>query len=391
MKKITLASIRSQNIQLVFDLIAKEGRITRSDLAKKTGLSLMTVGNVVDQLDSHRIIRRQGWAGGLAAGRKAELLSVRKEAGKLVILDLTSREFSFEVLELDLSRHQIYDKWRGQKEQDYLANLEDFLLFVQESLNKDKAGQELVGLAVSVPGPYDAEEDKVLTRRIPELTRISLKKTVSRLVLAGGSEEAIFIDEDVKFAALANLALVPEYKDKTIFYAFIGEGMGGAIALDGKVVRGAYSFAGDIGQVLYTKEQNFEDLLALPVFAREAVGRDLAKTSPEEMLAAIRLCQEKEPGRFAGLLATYSARLALALYNVTWFIDPHAIIIECAYASLDSASYLAGLRHKLEQMLPERPAVPRLLLSNRPVKDASTGAGLVLRNRWLERIARPAD
>ncbi len=369
MKKITLASIRIQNIRLIFDLLVNETGITRSELAQKTGLSLMTVGNIIDQLDSHKLIRRKSKTA-TAAGRKAELLAVEEDAGKLVILDLTARDFNFVVLGLDLALYYSSRNWVYEKAQSYLTNLENFLGVVKKELATACAGQDLLGLAVSVPGPYDAEADLVITKRIPELLEIRLKSLIREIVLGGNQTSEIFIDEDVKFAALANLALVPEYKDKTVFYIYIGAGVGGAITLGGQVVRGADSFAGDIGQVLYDQKTSFEEMISAEVFSRELAQLPAGKDS------------------YSRLLAQYSTYIAQALYNVVWLIDPHAIIIECAYASQAKAEFLTSLQDSLSRRLPRQHQLPKLLLSDRPVKDAFVGAALVLRDRWLDKIVR---
>ncbi|NLB42456.1 MAG: hypothetical protein GX815_09390 [Clostridiales bacterium] len=56
MKKITQTTIRSQNIRTIFDIITNKGMVTRSEIAKLSNLSLMTVSNIVEHLDGFDLI-----------------------------------------------------------------------------------------------------------------------------------------------------------------------------------------------------------------------------------------------------------------------------------------------------------------------------------------------
>mgnify|MGYP000918752746 CR=1 FL=1 len=367
MKKITLNSIRSQNIKTIFDIIVKEGRIARSEIAKLSNLSLMTVSNIVDHLDRFDIILHDSREQTSMVGRKAELLSINSSSRKIVIMDLTSLKFSFVVLNLDLSVHYTCNNWSYNQKDSYKANLVSFLSSMKEYLDVHSEAQEIIGIGVSVPGPYDVTDDMVISKRIKELMYIPLKSVISSILLDGKPEDCdIFIDEDVKFAALANIVMVPEYRNKTVFYIYIGEGVGGAISINGNVLRGAYSFAGDIGQVLADDNANFEERISLGAFEREVQGN---------------------PDKFNEEFEKFCKYVASALYNVIWFIDPHAIILECEYAGLNREGFLENLNTRLSQMLPEKHVVPELILSNRSIKDANIGAGITLRNRWLESIS----
>lgn len=50
MQLITQKNIKLQNMMKVFQEIYRQGSISRQTLASKTGISLMTVGKIVDQL-----------------------------------------------------------------------------------------------------------------------------------------------------------------------------------------------------------------------------------------------------------------------------------------------------------------------------------------------------
>lgn len=386
MKKITQTTIRSQNIKTIFDIIADKGKVTRSEIAKLSNLSLMTVSNIIDRLDRYDVILHESKEETSMVGRKAELLAIKKDSKKLIIIDLTTLKFSYVVLNLDLSLAYNFNEWIYEEKDSYLDNLRNFLSIVSKDINKKSIDQEIIGIGVSVPGPYDAVSDTVITKRIRDLMEVPLKATIKSIILNSHMEACdIFIDEDVKFASLANIVMVPEYKHKTVFYMYIGEGVGGAISVNGIVLRGAFSFSGDIGQVLINEDTNFEERISIEAFAREIPGK--AIDGGKDIMGQLRVFQSNFPDRYNEHLQNTCGYIGLALYNVIWFIDPHAIIIECEYAGLSSEIFIKYLNEKLSKMLPERHVIPELLLSNPSIKNASTGAGITLRNRWLDSIS----
>ncbi|NLC44901.1 MAG: ROK family protein [Clostridiales bacterium] len=411
MKKITQTTIRTQNIKTIFDIISNRGMIARSEIAKLSNLSLMTVSNIIDHLDRFDLILHESKEETSMVGRKAELLSIKKDTKKLIVLDLTTLNFSFVALNLDLTLHHNFNDWKYDVKYSYLNNLRSFLSVVNEYIDTEYVDQEIIGIGVSVPGPYDATSDIVITKRIQALMEIPLKATIKSVVLNNKLEDRdqvadcdIFIDEDVKFASLANIVMVPEYKSKTVFYMYIGEGVGGAISVNGKVLRGASSFAGDIGQLLINENTNFEERISMKAFSRKMLRNAIAienldtiesvdtidNKAPidnDDSMDLLRAFQANQPDKFNELFEKQCNCIALALYNVIWFIDPHAIIIECEYAELKSQDFIEHLNIKLSRMLPERHVIPELFLSNPSIKNANIGAGITLRNRWLESIS----
>jgi glucokinase len=218
--------------------------------------------------------------------------------------------------------------------------------------------------------------------------QLNIKSLIDKILNKNGSAQIdIFIDEDVKFAAQANIIEIPDYTQKIIYYMYIGEGVGGAISVNGVIVRGLFSFAGDIGQVLADEDTCFEELISLKAFAREVTGNDITG-SDEDIMSVLKDYQIKNTHVFSQYLNKFCRMISTALYNVIWFIDPHTIIIECRYAELDNDFFLENIRETLTQkLLPIRRDIPKILLSNHIVKNAHVGSGIILRNRWLKSIS----
>ena len=388
MRQVSLKTIKTHNIKTVFDIIAEHSNITQGDIAKCSNLSLMTVSNIVEHLDRFHIILNDDKENTGMVGRRARLLSINSEIKKIIIIDLTSLRFEFIVLNLDLSIHYSFKELEYDTDHSYEFNLEKFLLRVGKYVGVISLSEEIIGIGVSAPGPYIVENDVVINKRIPELVELKLKAMINESILNDKFSDCdVYIDEDVKFATIANAMRIPDYKTKIVYYIYIGEGVGGAVSINGNVLRGAYSFAGDIGQVLADDHNNFEQLISIRALAKSVLGKEHIDGDEEDI---IRMLEGFLLENSVVLMKNFSAIYELigrVLVNIIWVIDPHAIIIECRYAALDK-EFITKLQNILYQMLSSvRHNIPDMMLSNASIKNAHIGAGIILRGRWLDSIA----
>ncbi len=98
MEKYSLGSIKRDSIRRVFACIKKKELISRLEISKETGLSLMTVGKIADALaDKNIIIQQKGTTG--SVGRKASYISLYKDNFALV-LDLSEKTPSFAIVNI---------------------------------------------------------------------------------------------------------------------------------------------------------------------------------------------------------------------------------------------------------------------------------------------------
>ena len=81
MKPLDQSTIRKQNVRKILDLLTAKSPRTRQSLAEATGLSLMTVTNLVDQLKAQSVLELAPVARSCGikplSGRKAENISLR--------------------------------------------------------------------------------------------------------------------------------------------------------------------------------------------------------------------------------------------------------------------------------------------------------------------------
>ncbi len=105
-----------------------------------------------------------------------------------------------------------------------------------------------VGLAV--PGLVNRENDQVISSKdLPAIVRQDLH---SELVRASGLR--VEIENDANAAAYGEFKVGAGQGSRDMFYITIGEGIGGAIILDGKLWTGSSGFAGEFGHITIDPE-----------------------------------------------------------------------------------------------------------------------------------------
>jgi predicted ArsR family transcriptional regulator len=145
MQKTNQSNIRRENIESVFEAIAQKDGISRSEIAEKTGLSLMTVGKVADLLIMNGAARQQKPATG-KSGRRAGFLTIANDMISMVC-DISSDPMTATLVDLKM-------QCVGRTYHDYnysrtpYDNLAEYFTLVSKLLLENLGGKKLIGTAL---------------------------------------------------------------------------------------------------------------------------------------------------------------------------------------------------------------------------------------------------
>jgi glucokinase len=115
-------------------------------------------------------------------------------------------------------------------------------------LRQTAPGIEAVGIAI--PGLVNRQSDRVVASRdLPGIVRETLH---DELVAATGLR--FELENDANAAAYGEFKIGAGRGSRNLFYITIGEGIGGAIIIDGKLWTGASGFAGEVGHITIDTE-----------------------------------------------------------------------------------------------------------------------------------------
>jgi fructokinase len=242
-----------------------------------------------------------------------------------------------EVIALDERRSELLRRRESTPAGDYEATVALVARLVRESeIEVGKRGS--VGLAT--PGSLSPASRRLRNSNSISLNGRPLKEDVERV-----------LGREIRIANDANCFAVSEALDgaarraAVVFGVILGTGVGGGIVINGRVVEGANSIAGEWGHnalpwpepaerpgpTCYCgKTGCIETFLSGPGLAldyAQVAGENLA---PEEI--AMRAAQD---GRAEETMERYEHRLARALASLINVLDPHIIVLGGGLSNLD--------------------------------------------------------
>ena len=376
MKTSALANIRMQNLRCMLDLLTHSPAMTRQALSEASGLSLMTVTNLVELLKNQGVLQLtpidRGDSTRPVHGRKAEAITLSGTKKAWLIADISGIQFRMTLMGFDARiLLEIHDDRPGE----YIPRLEAFLEGAREKVLSALEGRELLGVAIVAPGPYEIESDTVFNQRLPQLNGVKIKAIFQRCF---GAHE-YYVDEDVKFAVRAFPALIDQ--SELLYYLYIGEGVGGAAVHSGNMLRGRNATAGDAGHLLDGQGRTYESRLNTAAFLQQLGLTENA--APEALVHAML----EDPAHCRAILKEMAAITAEMLHGVMWMLDPTHLIIDCPYAEPFMADFTAGVEAALAARFDgENRQLPAIAAAAPGLGSVLRGAIRVLQRAWLERI-----
>ncbi|MDZ7675301.1 MAG: ROK family transcriptional regulator [Acidimicrobiales bacterium] len=305
--RMGLLDVRRHHLSLVLDHLVRSGPRSRAALAQETGLTKATVSALVADLLARQLVEEREPVGG-RIGRPATDIAV---SHTVVALGLQVDADRVAACVLDIagdirSRHS-----RGGDHRDAEpATVLELLREVTAEAMADIEAADLwcAGGALAVPGLVDETGELFVAANLHWLD-VDLTAPQSRLGLPPSFP--IVVDNEANLAALAELRHGLGRDLTSFVYVSGGVGVGAGAVIDGRIVRGANGFAGELGHVVVD-----------PSGVRCACGT--------------RGCLETVVG---ARRRTSSARradaLAAAFRNVVHLLDPEAVILGGSLAAGD--------------------------------------------------------
>ncbi len=250
----SLESLRELNRLRVVDALRSAGRLSRSDIARRTGLSRSTVSTLVgDLVERGFIVERadDALSGAVPTqGRPPTMLSLDRSAGAAVGIDFDHDRVRVAVS--DLSRTVLAEAMElvdvdhdAGRSMDLAASLVDRAL-----ADAGIDATRVLGAGVAIAGPVDAARSALHPSSIlPGWEGVDLADELgARLGLP------VHVDNDANLGALAEVTLGAGRDARTAAYLQVGGGVGAGLIVDGRPFRGAFGAAGEMGHVVVDDE-----------------------------------------------------------------------------------------------------------------------------------------
>lgn len=349
---------RSHNRSLVLQTLYRSGELSRADLARATGLTRVTISDLVADLIATGLVVELGQRDEARPGKPATLLGIDRTGHCIIGIDLSGAE-SFLGALLDLDGRVIERRETPLEDTTGVDALARVVSLAQRLVAASRT--PVLGIGVGTPGIVDLD-GVVLTAPNLGWTGIPLR---ARLAEATGLP--VFVANDANAAALAELtfggpgrpagpgpARAPVEADAhsdapglgkrgDLMVVTVSQGVGAGLIIDGRLVVGSGSAAGEIGHVAVGTDGG----LACACGKRGCLETWLAVPRLEAAIAA-------GPAGRDAVLEEAGRRLGMALAPVVAALNLAEVVLSGPTHLLDGpllAAAIATLRsHTLDEL-----------------------------------------
>lgn len=236
--KVLPEHARGHNRSLVLQTLYKQGAQSRADISRETGLTRVTISDLVSDLISDGFIIELGPREAARPGKPATMIDIDRAAFQIIGVDLSDQTMRGAVLDLDgtiLHRESID---RGARTGDEaLAGVVELI----ESLLAHSSAP-LLGMGVGSPGIVN-NEGTVLTAPNLGWTALPLQS-----LLAERFGIPVLVANDADTAVLAEHSFGGASAD--VMLVKVGAGVGAGLIFGGRPFYGSHFAAGEIGHVV---------------------------------------------------------------------------------------------------------------------------------------------
>lgn len=340
------------NLRSAFALLADQGPLSRLDLARLTGLSKVTAGQLLARLGELGLVTVVGSRPG-ARGPNAEVYGVVGSAAYVVGLEVAPREVVASACDLlgnEGQRVTTRMPARGPSGDPRTA-VESAVTRALEAAGVGR--NRLRGVAIGVPGLVDPDlGDVTFSFDLPRW-RPGLRADLSRALRL-----PVTVDNDVNLAAVAEQRLGAARGEEDFVLVWVGRGVGSAIVLGGEVRRGAAGAAGELG---YLPVPGIE----LPVHVSRRDKGAFQRLVGEEAVLALareRGCDHRSAvdalrSGDAALVEEVARRLAVGVAAVCAVVDPRLVVVTGPLGGAGGEPLAAGVAEAVARIAPVQPRV----------------------------------
>ena len=321
--------IKNINRAIILEEIVKNEPVSRSDLAKITGLNKVTVSSQIsDLLDEKLLVEKKSEnSPGISGGKKPVLLSLNKKCAYSLGLELKKDSISSILTNLngEIINKETFPVKKTSPE--FIVNkIEEIFKHYTKNIKNSKFG--IIGLSVGVHGKID-KTDIIIECNNLKWKNINLKKMLQKTF----PDLSINIKNNNYFSVLAEKSFY-DIPDAPFIYLNMSAGIGSGIVIDNNIllgVNGLSSEAGHIsielnGRKCYCGRKGCWETYA----CEKAFLKDLSELKKKNISYEkfFKLVDDNEKDEdITALLADYENYIYSGLLSIINIFDPKLILI----------------------------------------------------------------
>jgi predicted NBD/HSP70 family sugar kinase len=372
------------NDRTALALLLDHGPLTRARLGELTGLSKPTASQVVSRLEQADLIRVVGQVT-TARGPNAVCYGVRAERTHGVAVDVRPhrvRSTLVDALGTDYPVAEVALPAATER-----SAVRDIAAAIRAACEAAGAGDEsVVTVIVGLQGAVDPRtDDLAFTGYLPGWPRRSV-----RAQLEDGLGIPVRVDNDVNLAAVAERTMGAGRGTDDFALLWMGDGLGVAVDLDGRLHRGAAGGAGEIGYLpvprtaldLDPTARDLQGLVGGGAVAKIARRHGVHGRSADLVIDALA----RHPSH-AAIVADLAPRIALAVMPVLAVLDPHLVVLGGPTGAAGGDLLADLVQEHLRQTTAWSPTIAATAVPDHAVlRGARSVVGANLRSRLLDLV-----
>lgn len=302
--KVLPEHARGHNRSLVLQTLFHQGAMSRADLSRETGLTRVTISDLVAELIADGFVAELGVREASGPGKPAILVDLDHSGHRIIGLDLSGSDtFIGAVLTLDgsiVARREV----ALPADEDVVGAVVD----LARSL-VGEAHAPVLGVGVGAPGVID-DRGVILTAPNFGWAGFDLEGA-----LRGALGLPVLVANDANAAVLAEYTFGGAHDD--VLLVKVGRGVGSGLLLAGQPMRGSRFAAGEIGHVTVGTDGG-------PPCACGKIGCLEAWLAVPSLTSRL---SDAEPADHEGILRDAGERLGIALAPVVGTLDLSEIVL----------------------------------------------------------------
>ena len=231
----------------ILKLVTIQGPISRLQLQKITGLSKMTISNLVREYVADGVIVSVESVGN-GVGRKSEMLIVEPISLLTLGIYIDNKVMIAGIIDLKgvvLTRAK-YTLSAGETAESFLSEM--FKLC--DSVMTAEYAPRIWGIGISSKGPLDIFNGSLLIgAHFPQMPIVNVVTPLEERY-----KVPAYLDNDANVSALAELYFSAGYNYRNFIYVVVKEGIGSGIIINRKLFLGSNGFSGELGHVVIQQD-----------------------------------------------------------------------------------------------------------------------------------------
>jgi N-acetylglucosamine repressor len=240
--KVDSRAMREVNRSIVLDIIRRGGKVSRTDLAKRSALTKPTVSAIVDDLIARGIVQEVGFGKTVATGgRRARLLEFNDASAAYMGLRFGVHTTTLAIADARGEVRAVRET--ATIEGDAHATIRAALGLLDGAL--DEAGLprcRLQSVGVTVPGMVDTRTGTVAFAPNLKWTDVPVRALVQQAL-----DLPVVVHNVTNSGAIAEGRVGAAKGARSYVWVYVGHGLGAGIVIDGQLFSGTKGFSGEIG------------------------------------------------------------------------------------------------------------------------------------------------